>query len=287
MAGIDARMREATGVGQHFFVGRKDEMSKVSRRAFIKAGGAVGAGAVTAAVAAPAIAQSTPDVRWRMPTSWPKSLDTLYGGAEWIAKRVAALTDNKFQIQPFAGGEIVPGLQVLDAAQNGTVECGHTAMYYYFGKDDTFVFLSALPFGMSPRMQNAWLLHGGGLDLVNDFLKSYSVYFLPSGNTNCQMGGWFRKPITKIDDLKGLKFRMGRADGVIPEAGPRVAEAGWHTPAEIGPAGREHNVEGGARLTDVVPHKRDGKILRARDCARDASGCVGTHPPEWDRVSIC
>jgi TRAP-type mannitol/chloroaromatic compound transport system substrate-binding protein len=190
-------------------------MTKINRRTLIKAGGAVAAGAVSTAVAAPAIAQSMPEVKWRMATSWTKSLDTLYGGAEWIGKRVAALTDNKFQIQAFAGGELVPGLQVLDAVQNATVECGHTAMYYYFGKDDAFVFLSALPFGMSPRMQNAWLLHGGGLDLCNDFLKAYNVNFLPGGNTNCQMGGWFRRPITKIDDLKGLKFRIGGFAGKI------------------------------------------------------------------------
>ena len=129
-----------------------------------------------------------PEIKWRQTTSWPKSLDTLYGGAELIGKRVAALTDNKFQIQTFAGGEIVPGLQVLDAVQNGTVECGHTALYYYFGKDDTFVFGSALPFGMNSRMQNAWLIHGGGLDLLNEFLKGYNCYVMPGGNTNCPDG---------------------------------------------------------------------------------------------------
>ena len=162
-------------------------MTKVARRKFLKGMGVAGLGAASASVAAPAIAQSMPEIKWRQTTSWPKSLDTLYGGAEQIAARVAALTDNKFQIQTFAGGEIVPGLQVLDAVQNGTVECGHTAMYYYFGKDDTFVFASALPFGMSSRMQNAWLLHGGGLGLLNDFLKGYNSYMLPGGNTNAHV----------------------------------------------------------------------------------------------------
>ena len=135
-------------------------MTQTTRRSFIKAGSAATVGIAAASVPAPAIAQSMPEIKWRQTTSWPKSLDTLYGGAELIGKRVAALTDNKFQIQTFAAGEIVPGLQVVDAVQNATVECGHTALYYYFGKDDTFVFGSALPFGMNSRMQNAWMLQG-------------------------------------------------------------------------------------------------------------------------------
>src|SRR6476660_630277 len=190
-------------------------MTKVSRRKFLKTGAVVGLGAATAAVASPAIAQSMPEIKWRQTTSWPKSLDTLYGGAELIASRVAALTDNKFQIQTFAAGEIVPGLQVLDAVQNGTVECGHTALYYYFGKDDTFVFASALPFGMNPRQQNAWLIHGGGQDLLNEFLKGYNSHFIPAGNTNAHMGGWFRKQLFKMDNLKGLKMRLGGFAGKI------------------------------------------------------------------------
>jgi TRAP-type mannitol/chloroaromatic compound transport system substrate-binding protein len=185
----------------------------VDRRRFMKVTAATAA--ASTAVAAPAIAQSMPEVVWRQTTSWPKSLDTLYGGAELIGKRVAELTDNKFRIQTFAGGEIVPALQVLDAVQAGTVECGHTALYYYFGKDDTFVFGSALPFGMNSRMQNAWLIHGGGQQLLNDFLAGYKSHFIPAGNTNCQMGGWFRKQIQKSDDLKGLKFRLGGFAGKI------------------------------------------------------------------------
>jgi TRAP-type mannitol/chloroaromatic compound transport system substrate-binding protein len=190
-------------------------MTQVSRRKFIKTASVGGLGATAAAVASPAIAQSMPEIKWRLTTSWPKSLDTLYGGAELIASRVGALTDGKFQISVFAAGEIVPGLQVLDAVQNGTVECGHTALYYYFGKDDTFVFASALPFGMNPRQQNAWLIHGGGQDLLNEFFKSYNSYFIPAGNTNAQMGGWFRKQLVKMDDMKGLKMRLGGFAGKI------------------------------------------------------------------------
>src|SRR6478752_10375276 len=147
-------------------------MTGIARRRFLKGGGAAGLGAT--AVAAPAIAQSMPEVKWRMPASWPKSLDTLYGGAEHIAKRVAALTDNKFQIQVFAAGEIVPGLQVLDAVQNGTVEAGHTASYYYFGKDPTFTFGTAVPFGPNSRLNQAWYMLGGGRELMNELYKGYN-----------------------------------------------------------------------------------------------------------------
>ena len=192
-------------------------MSQLNRRKFLKGGavGGVAAAAAASSLPAPAIAQSMPEIKWRMTASWPKSLDTLYGCAELVCKRVGELTDGKFQIQPFAAGEIVPGLQVLDAVQNGTVECGHTAPYYYFGKDDAFTFGSELPFGMNSRMKNAWWIHGGGLDVFNEFLANYKTMILPAGNTNCQMGGWFRKQIKTVDDLKGLKFRLGGFAGKI------------------------------------------------------------------------
>src|SRR5437762_747356 len=186
---------------------------KMKRREFLKSAG-VGLAASTA-VAAPAIAQSMPEIKWRMPTSWPKSLDTLYGGAEMMAKVVGEATDNKFQIQTFAAGEIVPGLQVLDAVQNGTVEIGHTASYYYFGKDPTFTFGSAVPFGPNMRINQAWYMLGGGKDLLNEFYKKYNCHSLLAGNTGCQMGGWFRKEINAPDDLKGLKFRIGGFAGRV------------------------------------------------------------------------
>jgi TRAP-type mannitol/chloroaromatic compound transport system substrate-binding protein len=185
----------------------------MKRRDFIKVTGIGVAGAAT--MAAPAIAQSLPEIKWRMPTSWPKSLDTLYGGAEMMAKVVGEATDNKFQIQTFAAGEIVPGLQVLDAVQNGTVEIGHTASYYYFGKDPTFTFGSAVPFGPNMRINQAWYMLGGGKDLLNEFYKKYNCHSLLAGNTGCQMGGWFRKEINTPDDLKGLKFRIGGFAGRV------------------------------------------------------------------------
>jgi TRAP-type mannitol/chloroaromatic compound transport system substrate-binding protein len=189
----------------------------MKRREFLKSAATAGAVAGTGvtAIAAPAIAQSMPEVKWRLASSFPKSLDTLFGGADLISRRVAEATDNKFQIRAFAAGEIVPGLQVLDAAQAGTVELGHTANYYYVGKDPTFAFDCAIPFGLNTRQQNAWMYEGGGLQLMREFFKDYNVLNIPAGNTGAQMGGWFRKEIKTVEDLHGLKFRIGGFAGQV------------------------------------------------------------------------
>jgi TRAP-type mannitol/chloroaromatic compound transport system substrate-binding protein len=185
----------------------------VKRRSFLKkAGLALAAGSA----AAPGIVRAqAPAVTWRMALSWPKSLDALYGGAEFIARRVSDATNGKFNIKVFAAGEIVGGLQVLDAVQNGTVECGHTANYYYFGKDPTFGFAAAIPFGMNTRQQAAWMRQGGGLELMREFFREYNCYNIPAGNTGAQMGGWFRKEIKTVADLKGLKMRIGGTAGLV------------------------------------------------------------------------
>jgi TRAP-type mannitol/chloroaromatic compound transport system substrate-binding protein len=184
----------------------------MKRRQFLKT---AGVGLAGAAVASPAVAQSTPEIKWRMTASWPKSLDTLYGGAVVFAKAVADATDNKFQIQTFAAGEIVPALQALDAASNGTVEIGHTASYYYFGKDPTFAFGTSVAFGPNMRLNQGWYYQGGGREALNAFYKKYNVTMLVVGNTGCQMGGWFRKEINSVNDLKGLKFRIGGFPGRV------------------------------------------------------------------------
>jgi len=185
----------------------------MQRRDFIKHGGVAG---ILAAGSAPALAQSQPTIKWRLTSSYPKSLDTLVGAAENIAKRVADATSNKFQIQVFAAGEIVPGLQVLDAVQNATVECGQTIMYYYVGKSPALTFGAILPFGMNARQHNAWWYQGGGADLYNEYLqKSFGCTAFPCLNTGTQMGGWFRKEIKTVADLKGLKFRVGGVAGAV------------------------------------------------------------------------
>jgi TRAP-type mannitol/chloroaromatic compound transport system substrate-binding protein len=173
------------------------------------------AGAAAATIAKPAIAQSSPEISWRLTSSFPKSLDTIFGASEVFAKTVADMTDNKFKLQVFAAGEIVPGLQVADAITNGTVEVGHTASYYYIGKDPTYAFGTAVPFGLNQRMQDAWWMYGDGEKVMNEFYHTQKIHALLAGNTGCQMGGWFRKEIKTPADLNGLKMRIGGFAGRV------------------------------------------------------------------------
>jgi TRAP-type mannitol/chloroaromatic compound transport system substrate-binding protein len=195
-------------------------MASINRRRFLKAASVAGASAAGPAMAAPAIAQTSPQISWRMPVSWPKSLDTLYGGAEQFSKYVSEATGGNFQIRPVVGDERIPPLEVTEAVANGTVEACHTAPYYMWAKDPTFAFGCAVPFGLNGRMQNAWWLEGGGEALMNAFYAKYNIYGLLAGNTMAQMGGWFRKEITTIDSLKGVKMRIGGfAAAVISKLG--------------------------------------------------------------------
>jgi len=184
----------------------------MQRRSFL---GKAAVGVAAGTLAAPAVVRAQPSLQWRMAASWPKSLDTLFGGAELVAKRVAEITDGKFQIRVFAAGEIVPALQVLDAVQAGTIEMGHTAAYYSFGKDPAFAIASSIPFGLTTRQNYAWWYFGGGAEAMAPLFKQYGCIALAAGSTGCQMGGWFRKEIKSVADLKGLKFRIAGMAGQV------------------------------------------------------------------------
>lgn len=160
-------------------------------------------------------ANDLPNVRWRMVTSWPKSLDTIFGGAQTVCDRVAAMTGGRFTIEPYAAGEIVPGLEVLDAVQNGTVECGHTASYYYLGKNPALAFGTTVPFGLNAQQQNAWLYYGGGLEAMQELYADFNIINFPSGNSGAQMGGWFKNEIQSLGDLTGLKMRIPGLGGEV------------------------------------------------------------------------
>ncbi len=204
----------------------------MERRSFLKTA-TLGAVASTA-LAAPAIAQSAPELKWRMTSGFPKSLDNLYGAGDIFCKYVYEATDGKFQIQQFSAGEIVSTFQALDAVEAGTVEAAITASYYYVGKDPTFALGTTIPFGLNTRQMNAWFYQGGGMDLLNEFFGKYNLHAFPAGNTGAQMGGWYRKEIKNLEDLKGLKMRIaGIAGEIMSKLGvvPQQVAAGDIYPA--------------------------------------------------------
>ncbi len=185
----------------------------MERRYFVRASGLVG---VLAAGAAPAVhAQAT--VRWRLASSFPKSLDTLFGAADTFAKKVGELSGGRFTISTHAGGELMPPLSVVDGVQAGTVELCHTAPYYFFGKDETFALGCAIPFGLNSRQMTAWMVEGNGQKLMREFYRKYNIISFPGGNTGAQMAGWFRKEVRSLEDIKGLKFRIGGFGGKVIE----------------------------------------------------------------------
>ena len=203
----------------------------MQRRKLLKTGttalaGAVGAGVVSSCSIRRESSTSViskPKVRWRMATSWPISLDTIYGGAGTISKRVEELSGGNFQIKPYAAGEIVPGLEVLDAVQAGSVECGHTASYYYKGKNPSFAFGTSMPFGLTAQQQNAWLYEGNGIEIINRLYAEFGVISFPAGNTGAQMGGWFKRKLDGIQSLQGLKMRIpGLGGEVMAQLGVNV-----------------------------------------------------------------
>ncbi len=185
----------------------------MDRRSIIKNAGIAG---VLAAGIAPAVhAQAA--IRWRLASSFPKSLDTIFGGAETFAKAVKAMSGGKFEISVHAAGELMPAFGVVDGVQNGTVECAHTAPYYFFGKDECFALGCAIPFGLNSRQMTAWMYEGNGLKLMREFYAKYNMINFPAGNTGSQMGGWYRKEIKSVADIKGLKFRVGGFAGKVIE----------------------------------------------------------------------
>jgi TRAP-type mannitol/chloroaromatic compound transport system substrate-binding protein len=185
--------------------------ASVGRRAAL---GGLAASAL-ASFPAPAIAQAEPTVRWRLTSSFPRSLKGTYAAATTLSQRVSEATDGKFEIRYFAPSEIVGALQALDATQNGTVECCHTASYFYVGRDPSFAFGTAIPFGLNTRQHDTWLHRGGGLALLAEFYAKYNVVHLPFGNTCAQMAGWFRREINVPGDLRGLKMRIPGIAGQV------------------------------------------------------------------------
>jgi len=185
----------------------------MDRRSLIKNAGIAG---VLAAGIAPAVhAQAA--IRWRLASSFPKSLDTIFGAAEVFAARVKSMSGGKFDISTHAAGELMPAFGVVDGVQQGTVEVAHTAPYYFFGKNEVFALGCAIPFGLNSRQMTAWMFEGNGLKLMREFYSKYNIVNFVGGNTGAQMGGWFRKEVKSLKDIKGLKFRIGGFGGKVIE----------------------------------------------------------------------
>ena len=195
-----------------------ENKDKIGRRSFLTRATVGGAAAAAGgALAAPALAQETPNINWRLASSFPKSLDTIFSGGEELARRVSEATDGRFRIQVFSAGEIVPGLDAINAATDGTVECAHSVGYYNWGKDPAFACGAELPFTFSARSKSAYNYYGGGIDLYNEFLEKYSLVSFPAGNTGTQMGGWYRKEVNTPADVQGLKIRIAGLAGRVLE----------------------------------------------------------------------
>ncbi len=246
----------------------------MKRRQFLQTG--VAAAAAAPAIAAPAIAQSAPEIKWRLTSSFPKSLDVLFGTAQTICRYIAEATDNKFQIQPFAAGELVPGSQALEAVTSNavSVECAHTPLSYYFAKEPTLAFGTGIPFGLNGRHHRAWWTFGGGNDIVNAILKKFNAYGLAAGLTGTQMGAWIRKEITSLDDLKGLKFRTGGMGAPILE---RVGAVPHHLPTSDIVAALEQGLIDAAE--HICPH--DDEKLGLQRAAK-----YNYYPSWWESAGM-
>lgn len=184
----------------------------MTRRSFLKNAGIAG---ILASGVAPAIVHAQQNIRWRLASSFPKSLDTLFGGGELFAKNVSAASGGKFTISVHPGGELVPAMAVFDAVQQGTVECAHTAPTYFFGKDEAFALDCTVPFGMNSRQQTAWMYEGNGLKLIRELYAQFNIINFTCGNTGTQMAGWYRKEIKSVADINGLKMRIGGFGGRV------------------------------------------------------------------------
>lgn len=185
----------------------------MERRRILKHAGLAG---VLAAGAAPAV-QAQALVRWRIASSFPRSLDTIFGGAEVFADKVRQLSSGRFDIRVHAAGELMPAFSVVDGVQHGTVEAVHTAPYYFFNKDETFAIGGAIPFGLNSRQMSAWTFEGNGLKLMRAFYAQYNIVNFACGNTGAQMGGWMRREIRSVAGFKGLRFRIGGFAGKVLE----------------------------------------------------------------------
>lgn len=214
----------------------------IKRRDFLKKAGtgaasAVALGACGGTETAVGGAQgdvSGPRINWRLSTSFTPAVDILHGAGVRIGQRVEELTGGNFTMRVYAAGEIVPAFSVMDAVMQGTIQCGVSPGYYYIGKNPALAFDTAIPFGLSTRQQYAWMMYGGGLELLNAIYADFGIISFPANSTGGQMGGWFREPVNSLSELAGLRFRI---PGIGGEVMSRLGVTVQNLPqAEIYPA---------------------------------------------------
>ncbi len=227
-------------------------------RRHLLAGTAAG---LAAPLATPHLANAQPRIRWRCPNSFPKTLDTLYGAAEIVARRVAALTEGAFQIQVSGPGEIVPALQIMDAVGQGSVECGFSSSLFYFGKDPSLAISTTLPMGMGSRGMWSWLYYAGGREQLKDVFADQGVHAIPAACTGAQMGGWLKREVRTVADMRGLKFRIAGLGGTVMQKLGAVPQQ--IAPSDIYPA-LERGVIDGAEYIGPYDDEKLGFARVAR-----------------------
>lgn len=185
----------------------------MKRRSIIQGAGI--AGVLSAGIAPAVHAQAS--LQWRLASSFPTSLDTIYGAAPIMAQKVSEMTGGRFRITVSEPGKIMPAFGVVDGVKDGVIEMSHTAPYYFFAKDPTFALACAIPFGLNSRQLTAWMFEGNGMKLMREFYANYNIVNFVGGNTGAQMGGWWRKEVKSLEDLKGVKLRVAGFAGRVLE----------------------------------------------------------------------
>ncbi len=197
----------------------------MQRRDFIRKL-AAGSAALGAGLGLSNIAHARAKYRWKMVTTWPKNFPGLGTAANKLAALIGEMSGGRIHVKVYGAKELVPAFEVFDAVSRGTAQMGHGAAYYWKGKSDTAQFFSTVPFGLTAQEMNAWMYHGGGLELWRELYKPFGLIPAPAGNTGVQMGGWFNKEINSVADLKGLKMR-------IPGLGGEVLKRAGGTPVNL------------------------------------------------------
>jgi len=190
----------------------------MDRRTFIKNIGLGSLATASLMTAAPALA--TKKIKWKMVTTWPKNFPGLGTGANKLAELINDMSGGRMDVKVFGARELVPEFEIFDAVSQGTADMGHGAAYYWKGKSEAAQFFSSVPFGLNALEMNAWLSHGGGMDLWRETYKPFGLIPTAAGNTGVQMAGWFNREIKSVSDLKGLKMRIpGLGGEVLRQAG--------------------------------------------------------------------